>query len=376
MAYFRTPFANSGDKAAIPNDAQVDNTVSFEQGYTPQYGLDVNTEPTARRIERNKHNQLMNLITTALQQYQQFSIPDFITSADNGGSAFSYALGSVVRYDPGGGVRIYQSTSNANTALPTVLANWVDITEFGFDFSLGNSSIAGQLNVNDGDISNLKRLGISKNTQSTPLTSNNLVVDSDIVVLTLTQDQAIDDFTNRLSGQDSVFILVIQQDGTGGFDVTGWPTNLIWPGTQLAPVMPQGANESLTLLVVDDGTNFFANPLGVISEVDDWHAVGGAGEPAFQNGWGNLAGFQPMEFKLTPFNEVKMRGFIQAGTTTNGTTLWTMPVGYRPINTIRLPTLPGTVSGYPQILSTGIVQIAGGSAAASISFGEMTFSLD
>ena len=129
MTYFRVPFGELGTRVAVPVATQIDNTISFEQGYTPQYEEDPATQGTALRIERDKFNGLAHAITSELQQYQQFSIPNFITTSDNNGVAFSYSIGAYVRYDPGTGFRIYRSMVNSNTTLPTVTANWIDVTE-------------------------------------------------------------------------------------------------------------------------------------------------------------------------------------------------------------------------------------------------------
>lgn len=118
--FIRLPFADSGDKTEIPVSQQSDNSVSYAQGYTLSYSLDPNTDASARRIEREKMNQLFHDITSAIHELQVNGVAPFITSDNNNGSAFSYAKGAVVSYN---GV-IYQSLVNANTELPTVLANW------------------------------------------------------------------------------------------------------------------------------------------------------------------------------------------------------------------------------------------------------------
>ena len=56
--FFINPFATSGDKAAITDDAQLDNTVSFEEGYTSEYELDQDSDPNALDVERTKQNQI------------------------------------------------------------------------------------------------------------------------------------------------------------------------------------------------------------------------------------------------------------------------------------------------------------------------------
>lgn len=122
--YFRFPFANSGDKAAIPQTVQPDGSVSYPDGFGIDYQLDPDTDPDALNIPRLQFNQLMYAMTLAIQQYQQLGFPDFITTSDNGGSPFSYAIGAHVRYDDGGGFKTYYSLVGANTALPTDTTKW------------------------------------------------------------------------------------------------------------------------------------------------------------------------------------------------------------------------------------------------------------
>lgn len=171
MTYIRTPFANVGDKTAIPNDAQVDNSVSFAEGYTLQYSLDPATEATARRIERDKYNQLLNIVTAEIQQYQQFSIPLFITSADNGGVAFPYSIGAQVRFDPGAGTRVYQSLTNTNVTDPTDTGNWFDVTDV---ITQTNS-----VQVINKTLLQVDNLRLDGNTISSLNTNGNIILDPD-----------------------------------------------------------------------------------------------------------------------------------------------------------------------------------------------------
>lgn len=117
--YFIDPFAIAGDVAAVPDAAQPDGSVSYSQGYGPDYALNPVVSPSALLIERTKMNQLFLDITTALQQYQQHGTPPFITSAMNGGTPYSYS-----KYDRTllTGV-VYQSLVNTNTDTPPS-ANW------------------------------------------------------------------------------------------------------------------------------------------------------------------------------------------------------------------------------------------------------------
>lgn len=145
--YFIDPFAQSGDLTPIPDNTQPSGAVSYNEGFTVNYQLP-QTNPSALDVPRTQFNQLMNDITLNLQQYQQVGAPNFITAAQNGGSAFPYNKYSVVTYDDGtNGQRIFMSLINNNTNLPTVASAWwwIDFTSnsvvfnnASFDVSVAN----------------------------------------------------------------------------------------------------------------------------------------------------------------------------------------------------------------------------------------------
>lgn len=119
--YFGTvPFANAGDKAAIPITTQPDGSVSYNQGWGPDYELPY-ANPLAKDIPRDQSNQLYFDITGALGFVQLNGAPEWTPAADNGGVAVSYPLGARVSYLGS----IYQSISAANTALPTDPSAWI-----------------------------------------------------------------------------------------------------------------------------------------------------------------------------------------------------------------------------------------------------------
>nr|EJD6668131.1 hypothetical protein [Citrobacter freundii] len=94
-SFIKVPFASSGDKVAVP-DTDAGGGVNMTQGYGQAYSLDPATDPSAKRIERDKMNWLFNIITKAINEIQSSGVAPFITAVDNGGSAFSYAKGALV----------------------------------------------------------------------------------------------------------------------------------------------------------------------------------------------------------------------------------------------------------------------------------------
>lgn len=129
--FFRFPFALNGDRAAIPDDAQSDGSVSFNQGFGPFYELPL-TDPNSKRVPRDETNQYIFDITDNIRQYQLNGTPDWVTAAQNGGAPVAYSYGARVRYDAGAGVRVWQSTTVNNTSTPGTDANWVLSEPFNF----------------------------------------------------------------------------------------------------------------------------------------------------------------------------------------------------------------------------------------------------
>lgn len=61
---------------------------------------------------------------------------------------------------------------------------------------------------------------------------------------------------------------------------------------------------------------------------EDWHYVGEAGEPAFENGWANVSGEPKTAFRIRESGVVDIHLTVDSGTP--GATIFTLPVGYRP----------------------------------------------
>ena len=60
---------------------------------------------------------------------------------------------------------------------------------------------------------------------------------------------------------------------------------------------------------------------------EDWHYVGEAGEPAFENSWANYSGLTSAAFRIREAGIVDIH-FVIAGGSANG--IFTLPEGYRP----------------------------------------------
>lgn len=129
--FLKVPFAFSGDKTAIPEALQPGGQVSMTQGWGPDYQKDLASDPTAKAIDRQQTNQLFNVVSTLLQRWQSETFPEFIDAAANGGAAYPYSVGTIVRVPNGASWVLRISTHDANTAIPNVAAgtaDWADAT--------------------------------------------------------------------------------------------------------------------------------------------------------------------------------------------------------------------------------------------------------
>lgn len=117
--FFRVLFGQSGDRTTIPTPAEPGGSVSFAQGYGPDYER-AESDPLRKNIERDKMNALFYDITAAIAELQSRGVPDFITSTLNGGTAYSYDARAVVRYSGD----LYISLVAANTATPADTTKW------------------------------------------------------------------------------------------------------------------------------------------------------------------------------------------------------------------------------------------------------------
>lgn len=125
--YLQIPFAAAGDRAAIPTTIQPGGQLSMQQGWTPDYQLELGVNPAAKAIDRQQTNQLMFILSALLQRWQTEAFPEWIDPANNGGTPYTYPLGALIRVPNGASWNLRLSTVANNTTDPTnVSAAWVD----------------------------------------------------------------------------------------------------------------------------------------------------------------------------------------------------------------------------------------------------------
>lgn len=122
--YFDKPFAMAGDKAAVPNNTQIDGSVSYETGYGFDYERDPDPliDPLTKDIERDKMNQILFDITSTLKQLQESGgAPEWYPSL---ASSIGYPRGANAFYVS----KVWESTVPANASTPGSSPTWVEVT--------------------------------------------------------------------------------------------------------------------------------------------------------------------------------------------------------------------------------------------------------
>lgn len=119
--FIRFPWATTGDKTEVPFPTDPGGTVSYAQGFGPNYELP-NTDPNYEPVPRDLTNGLYFDLTDNIRQYQLNGAPDWHPAADNDGVAISYPVNAVVRWDD----LVYRSIVAGNTVEPgTDATKWV-----------------------------------------------------------------------------------------------------------------------------------------------------------------------------------------------------------------------------------------------------------
>lgn len=138
-----TPFAAIGDRESPPDAQQPDGSVSYSQGFGPDYAADPAVSATAKLVPREETNGIYYDLTNALRALQTQGAPEFIHAADNGGTSFPYERGAIVRYSVSGDppFTTYVSRVNNNdSALPTDATAWSPLV---FETATNAQALAG-----------------------------------------------------------------------------------------------------------------------------------------------------------------------------------------------------------------------------------------
>src|SRR5690606_17695210 len=128
--YYVFPFGeNADDLTAIPDNTALDGSVSYNQGWTPPYEYNLDTNPAALPIPRGQMNQLFYDITLNIQQYQQYGVPYWVT-----GNTVEYPIYSRVYYNN----LVYENQVVDNTATPGDDDTWNVISGSNASLPIGS----------------------------------------------------------------------------------------------------------------------------------------------------------------------------------------------------------------------------------------------
>jgi hypothetical protein len=107
-------------------------------------------------------------------------------------------------------------------------------------------------------------------------------------------------------------------------------------------------------------------------DIDTWHDM------TLLNGWTDRAGHTPLQYRHTPSSDhVTLVGQIVPGTLVDGTTVATLPVGYRPSKEILIPARKGASAMCSlNVATNGNIQIFDAAGAALVQLYPTAFPLD
>jgi hypothetical protein len=111
---------------------------------------------------------------------------------------------------------------------------------------------------------------------------------------------------------------------------------------------------------------------GMTDDLEDWHLVGGVGEPVFQNSWVNFAGgFAEVGYYMQPDGWVQLKGLAKDGSST--AVIFTLPEGYRPPYRVQCTSVSNNQVCTIEIQDDGDVLKPSGGTNAHVSLSGISF---
>lgn len=113
--FFKIPFAATGDILAVPDATQPDGSVSYSQGFGPDYQRKTDgSDPLAKTVPRNSTNALFNDLTGAVGEIQLNGVPAWQSVGA------PYPINAIVRYNN----KNWISQVANNSVTPVEGASW------------------------------------------------------------------------------------------------------------------------------------------------------------------------------------------------------------------------------------------------------------
>lgn len=113
--FFKIPFAATGDTLAVPDATQPDGSVSYSQGFGPDYQRKTDgSDPLAKTVPRNQTNALFNDLTGAVGEIQLNGVPAWQSAGA------PYPINAIVRHNN----KNWTSQVANNSVTPVEGASW------------------------------------------------------------------------------------------------------------------------------------------------------------------------------------------------------------------------------------------------------------
>lgn len=330
----RVRYAEDGDRVAVPDPAQGDGSISYDQGEGVDYQRNLADDPLAKRPSRQQHNALRYDTTAILQDYQLYGFSVWYPNTTYGRSA-------VIRYKTGDSWGIFVSLIDDNTANPSDLTAWIPLDPSSFiprdgstNYAVGsksttniiatimpalsapynlkagfpiffrsNSNVAGAATLNLNGTGAKKIYSPSFNGGVQPVSANDIVSGMTYVMF---YEPALDNGNgvwvmpaiNRVSGVLSTRKIIAGTGLTGGGDLSEDRTLAVDPNF-IASVMPAGAVMSFAMKTEPNGwLPCDGRLLGRGSYINLFNAIGTA--------WGST---DNNNFALPDFRGAFLRGW-------------------------------------------------------------------
>lgn len=264
--FFDTKFAQAGDKAVIPDELQSDGSVSYAEGFGPDYQKDP-LDPDSKPVPRDGMNKLFFDVTDAIADIQLNGVPSW--SAE-GAASGGYPINSRQRYQSD----IWKSLVDSNGEEPGEFSTQWEIDNGGGVGPVGDAapiSIDGPALIFNGStntytITDFDRFVAYTIASTTGTISRNLQTIT--LVIAAGETAATAQMTITRSSPDGAFGQVTREIAIGAQSI-GKPS-LLSPSSGATDV-------SLTPTLV--GSAFTAYPTGAATHAStDWRirTVGGA----------------------------------------------------------------------------------------------------
>lgn len=142
------------------------------------------------------------------------------------------------------------------------------------------------------------------------------------------------------------------------------------PGVELSNIPEpmrsalQPLAELMARLTGSAGSALLKPLVGKLSADSAWREVGASGQPAFENTWANLAGYNAVAFCKDANGVVRLRGVVDnANPLVAPSTIFTLPEGYRPAAAMIFATTSNSAFGVVGVTDAGLVQVVVGNIA-------------